>query len=82
MVRAKAPTTPFIPMARPVTGELMLAAQHLNIDRHDLKSIIIYGFKRSFFAGGYLRKRRYVRDIIDYYEKVERKFFPVAKSSG
>lgn len=64
-----------------VTGELMLAARHLNIDRHDLKSIIIYGFKRSFFAGGYLRKRHYVRDIIDYYEKVDRRFFPTSKSS-
>jgi adenosine deaminase len=59
-----------------VTNELMLAVRHLGLTRHDLKSVIVYGFKRSFFPGSYLRKRHYVRDIIDYYEKVDRKFFP------
>ena len=54
-----------------VTNELLLACTHLGLDRHDLKSIIIYGFKRSFFPGSYLRKRQYVRQIIDYYDKVE-----------
>jgi adenosine deaminase len=58
-----------------VTRELQLATEHLGLTRHDLKSIIIYGFKRSFFPGGYLLKRRYVRQIIDYYEAVERKYF-------
>jgi adenosine deaminase len=54
-----------------VTNELLLACTHLGLDRHDLKSIIIYGFKRSFFPGSYLRKRQYVRQIIDYYDRVE-----------
>ena len=53
-----------------VTNELMLAVEHLGLDRHDLKSIVIYGFKRSFFPGDYLRKRQYVRQVIDYYEQV------------
>ncbi len=57
-----------------VTNELALAVKHLGLDRHDLKSIIIYGFKRSFYPGGYLNKRQYVRQIIDHYEAVERKF--------
>ena len=52
-----------------MTNELLLACTHLGLDRHDLKSIIIYGFKRSFFPGSYLRKRQYVRQIIDYYEQ-------------
>ena len=58
-----------------VTRELMLAIDHLGLSRHDLKSIIVYGFKRSFFPGSYLNKRQYVRRVIDYYEKVEREQF-------
>jgi adenosine deaminase len=57
-----------------VTKELLLACTHLGLDRHDLKSIIIYGFKRSFFPGSYLRKRQYVRQIIDYYDRVEARY--------
>jgi adenosine deaminase len=55
-----------------VTRELELATQYCEQDPMLLKHTIIYGFKRSFFAGGYLNKRRYVRRIIDYYEHVER----------
>ncbi|HEY5559119.1 MAG TPA: adenosine deaminase family protein [Steroidobacteraceae bacterium] len=57
-----------------VTNELALAVKHLGLDRHDLKSIVIYGFKRSFYPGSYLNKRQYVRQIIDHYEAVEQKF--------
>jgi len=38
------------------------------------ESIIIYGFKRSFVFGGYLEKRAYVRQVIDYYDEIERKY--------
>ena len=58
-----------------VTRELSLAVKHLGLNRHDLKSIIIYGFKRSFFPGSYQRKRAYVRQVIDFYEAVELKHF-------
>ncbi len=58
-----------------VTRELALAVSELGINRKDLKSIVVYGFKRSFFAGSYLEKRRYVRRVIDHYEKIERKHF-------
>lgn len=57
-----------------VTNELMLAVEHLGLDRHDLKSIVIYGFKRSFWPGDYLSKRHYVRKVIDHYESVEKRF--------
>ncbi|MBI4700044.1 MAG: adenosine deaminase family protein [Deltaproteobacteria bacterium] len=55
-----------------VTRELELATQFID-DGYHLKQVIIYGFKRSFFPGSYLRKRKYVRRIIDYYEQVEEK---------
>ena len=57
-----------------VTRELMLAVKHLGLDSRDLKSIIIYGFKRSFMRGTYLEKRAYVRKVIDYYEQCEARF--------
>ena len=58
-----------------VTNEIMLAVKHLKLDLHDLKSIIIYGFKRSFMPSSYLEKRAYVRQVIDFYESVEERFF-------
>lgn len=57
-----------------VTRELQLAVQQLGLDRHDLKSVIIYGFKRSFMPTTYLEKRAYVRQVIDFYEKIEREY--------
>ena len=57
-----------------MTRELSLAIKHLDVSARDLKSIIIYGFKRSFFPGTYLRKRQYVRQVMDYYDTVERKY--------
>jgi len=58
-----------------VTRELQLAVEHLGLDRHDLKSVIIYGFKRSFMPTTYLEKRAYVRQVIDFYEKIEQQYF-------
>jgi len=54
-----------------VTREIELAVKHLNLSPASLKSSLIYGFKRSFFPGSYQDKRKYVRLIIDYYEKLE-----------
>jgi adenosine deaminase len=39
-----------------------------------LRNIVIYGFKRSFSSKPYPEKRNYVRHVIDYYEKIEKKF--------
>ena len=57
-----------------VTKELKLACEYLGLNRRDLKSVVIYGFKRSFFPGSYLKKRAYVRQVIDFYNAIERKY--------
>jgi adenosine deaminase len=57
-----------------VTDEIELAVTNFPITQRRLKDLIIYGFKRSFHPADYLAKRRYVRGIIDYYEKMEKKF--------
>jgi adenosine deaminase len=36
----------------------------------ELRNVILHGFKRSFFPGSYREKRAYVRDVIDFYDKV------------
>ncbi len=57
-----------------VTDEILKAVQAFHITPKELKNFVIYGFKRSFFPGTYLKKREYVHQIIDYYETIERQF--------
>jgi adenosine deaminase len=54
-----------------VSHEIELAAKTFDISAQRLKDIIIYGFKRSFYPGDYVEKRKYVRKAIDYYESIE-----------
>jgi adenosine deaminase len=53
-----------------VTDEILLALENFNLRPKKLKDLIVYGFKRSFFPNSYSVKRDYVRQCIDYYEKV------------
>jgi adenosine deaminase len=57
-----------------VSREIELAVKHFDLSPRQLRNIVIYGFKRSFFPRSYLDKRIYVRKIIDYYEKTEQKY--------
>jgi adenosine deaminase len=57
-----------------VTRELNLALENFDIAPDQLKDIIAYGFKRSFYYHPYPMKRKWVRQIIDYYETLEKRF--------
>jgi adenosine deaminase len=57
-----------------VTDEILKAVEAFDISAKELKDLVVYGFKRSFFSGTYLEKRNYVRRVINYYEDLERKF--------
>ncbi len=48
-----------------VTDEIWKAVQAFGLDRKELESILLYGFKRSFWPGPYREKRAYVRRVID-----------------
>lgn len=61
-----------------VTDEIDLAVANFDVKPSKLKDLIAYGFKRSFFAGDYLLKRKYVRTVIDYYERMEKEHGVVA----
>lgn len=57
-----------------VCDEIQKAVENFKISPAHLKDIIIYGFKRSFMALPYAEKREYVRQLIEYYEAIEKKF--------
>jgi adenosine deaminase len=59
-----------------VSREIRLAIEHFGLTSSELRNIIIYGFKRSFYPGSYVEKRNYVRKIIDFYDQVERSHMP------
>jgi adenosine deaminase len=53
-----------------VTEELARACAAFDLGPRQLRNVIIYGFKRSFFPGSYREKRAYVRQVIDFYDRV------------
>ncbi len=53
-----------------VTEELYKAVQHFDMALSQLKNLVVYGFKRSFFPGPYQAKRRYVRQCMERFEAV------------
>ena len=52
------------------TKEILRAADAFQLRPDEIRDLIIYGFKRSFYPGSYLEKREYVRSIIDYADHV------------
>lgn len=57
-----------------VCKEYRLALDNFPISAHDLKNIIAYGFKRSFYYHQYPQKRAWVRSVLDYYDRVAKRF--------
>jgi adenosine deaminase len=55
-----------------VTDELYKAVTTFDLGPKELKNLLVYGFKRSFYPGRYDEKRRYVRQCMEYFEKLER----------
>lgn len=57
-----------------VTDEILKAVEAFDITTKELKDLMAYGFKRSFYPGTYLEKRNYVRRVLDAYEATEKQF--------
>ena len=53
-----------------VSREIERAVGAFGLSSREVRDILIYGFKRSFFPGTYLEKRSYVRKVIDYADRV------------
>ncbi len=50
--------------------EIARAVEAFGLTPREVRDMLIYGFKRSFFPGTYLEKRTYVRETIDYADRV------------
>jgi len=59
-----------------MTNEIALALEGLELSNQSLRDLIIYGFKRSFYPGDYREKRAYVRQVVNYYDKLMREVEP------
>lgn len=53
-----------------VTREIGRAIEAFALSPREVRDMLIYGFKRSFFPGTYLEKRAYVRRVIDYADRI------------
>lgn len=53
-----------------VSKEIERAVEAFTLTDREVRDILIYGFKRSFYPGTYLEKRAYVREMIDYADKI------------
>jgi adenosine deaminase len=53
-----------------MTDEVDKAVRTFGLQPRELKDVLIYGFKRSFFPGPYPGKRDYVRSVLNYMEDV------------
>ena len=53
-----------------VSTEIARAVEAFGLTEREVRDSLIYGFKRSFFPGTYLEKRTYVRQVIDYADRV------------
>ena len=53
-----------------VTDEVLKAVQTFKLSPRELKDVLVYGFKRSFFPGAYRVKRDYVRQVLDTMEEI------------
>ena len=53
-----------------VSKEVQKAVETFRLSPRELKDQLLYGFKRSFFPGPYLEKRKFVRRVIDYMDRM------------
>lgn len=55
-----------------VSRELELLVSEIPVTRSQFRNVVISGFKGSFYPARYSEKRRYVRQVINRYEQLER----------
>ncbi len=53
-----------------VTDEVYKAVQAFDLSLKEVKNLMVYGFKRNFFPKTYREKRTYVRQCMEYFEKI------------
>jgi len=56
-----------------VTNEFRLAVDNFDLPLKQLKDIVAYGYKKSFFPGTYVEKREYAKVNMQYFDKIAKK---------
>ena len=62
-----------------VSRELELVTRELGLTRHQLRNVVIAGFKGSFFPGSYNERRAFIRKVTARYEQLEETLLPVLR---
>lgn len=57
-----------------VSKELELLVKNIPLTRKEFKNVIIAGFKGAFFPGSYVDKRTFVRQVINRYDALVKKY--------
>lgn len=55
-----------------VTKEFEILVNEVSVTKQQFRNLVVSGFKGSFFPGSYNEKRRYVRQVINRYEALEK----------
>lgn len=53
-----------------VTREYELALSAVDVPLKRLKDMVAYGFKKNFYAGDYIAKRAYAKQVLEYFDRV------------
>ncbi len=53
-----------------ISREISRAVEAFSLTPREVRDMLIYGFKRSFFPGTYLEKRAYVRQAINFADRL------------
>jgi adenosine deaminase len=56
-----------------VSREFKLMVDHFEIPTKQLKDIVAYGFKKSFYPGQYIDKRNWAKNVMIYFDQVAKK---------
>jgi adenosine deaminase len=56
-----------------VSREFQLAVDNFDIPIKQLKDIVAYGFKKSFYTGQYIEKRNWAKNVMMYFDRVAKK---------
>jgi adenosine deaminase len=56
--------------ATTVSNEIARGVAAFDLEPREVRDCLIYGFKRSFYPGTYLEKRAYVREVIDFADRL------------
>lgn len=57
-----------------VSKELELLAKNIPLTHKEFKNIVIAGFKGAFFPGTYMERRAFVRQVINRYDELAKKY--------